>query len=298
MADFSFKSSKPATTTSTILRWQLENPPQKIEDHLVVEEPLEIRVRSQAIAVTMRTPGHDHELAIGFLLSEGLIHHRDEITEIAYCQRGEASETQNILNVFLSPSVKIDFAQLTRHVFASSSCGICGKSTIESVHQHFPPVESNSTFSPELLISLPARLRAAQETFDRTGGLHAAAIFDQEGNLIVLREDIGRHNAVDKVIGHGFLNNPFPFSSHILLVSGRASFEIMQKALAARIQIVASISAPSDLAVNFAKESNQTLIGFLRGEQFNIYSSPERLKSPSTNSPSKLPQEALYSCEI
>src|SRR5262249_46289020 len=195
----------------------------------------EIRVRGKSVAVTMRTPGHDQELAAGFLMSEGMISRRDEIVEIAPCLESELPE--NTLNVFLPHSVKIDLARLTRHVFASSSCGVCGKASIESVHQHFSPIESSAAIAAETLTFLPDRMRAAQKTFAQTGGLHAAAIFDLQGNLLVLREDAGRHNAVDKVLGWGFLENKLPFDSHILLVMGRASFEIVQKALAAHIPI-------------------------------------------------------------
>ncbi len=223
----------------------------------------------------MRTPGHDRELAAGFLLTEGLIEKREEIIEIAPCLESGAPE--NTLNVFLAPAVEIDFDRLTRHVFASSSCGLCGKASIEAVHQHFPPVECTLKVSAKLLEQLPTRLRAAQATFARTGGLHAAAIFDTKGRLIVAREDVGRHNAVDKVVGHGFLEGLLPFDSHVLLVSGRASFEIVQKALAGRIPIICAISAPSSLAVEFARDSAQTIIGFLRDQRMNIYSHPERV---------------------
>jgi FdhD protein len=246
-------------------------------DALTVEEPLEIRVRGRSVAVTMRTPGHDEELAAGFLLTEGLIRRRRDVTLIAH-SRGTA-EPQNIVNVFLAPDVKLDLAKLTRHVFASSSCGLCGKASIESVHQQFPPLDSRLRVAKKTLVRLPDQMRRAQATFAQTGGLHAAAIFDAKGNLMVLREDVGRHNAVDKVLGHGFLENKLPLDSHILLVSGRASFEIMQKALAARVPIVCAVSAPSSLAVEFARESGQTLAGFLRGEAMNIYSGPESIIS-------------------
>jgi FdhD protein len=223
----------------------------------------------------MRTPGHDDELAAGFLLTEGLIRRRADVTLIAPCPG--ADEPENILNVFLAPSVKVNMARLTRHVFASSSCGLCGKASIESVHQHFPPVTARLKVAARTLAALPARMRRAQATFAQTGGLHAAAIFDAKGKLIVLREDVGRHNAVDKVLGHFFLKGKFPLESHLLLVSGRASFEIMQKTLAARVPIVCAVSAPSSLAVEFARESGQTLVGFLRGESMNVYSCPERV---------------------
>lgn len=272
-------SSAPETSSEAvsfdIVRCEAGKKSQQQTDALVREEPLEIRVRGKSIAVTMRTPGHDRELAAGFLLSEGIIRQRNEIVEIAPCL--EADSPENTLNVFLAPSVEIDFARLTRHVFASSSCGLCGKASIESVHQHFSPIESNPAIAAETLTALPDRMRAVQQTFSQTGGLHAAAIFDLQGNLLALREDAGRHNAVDKVLGWGFLDSKLPFDLHVLLVSGRASFEIVQKALAARISIIAAVSAPSSLAVEFAKESNQTLVGFLRGATFNIYSHPERI---------------------
>ena len=268
------------TVSTRLLHWQAGSKPKPQTDTLAREEPLEIRVRGQSVAVTMRTPGHDHELAAGFLLTEGIIHDRDEIVEIAPCLKGDAPE--NTLNVFLAPSVEVDFTRLTRHVFASSSCGLCGKASIESVHKYFPPVQSRGAIAPKTLAALPGRMRAAQRTFNQTGGLHAAAIFDLQGKLLILREDAGRHNAVDKVLGWGFLENKLAFDSHVLLVSGRASFEIVQKALAAGIPIIAAVSAPSSLAVEFASESNQTLIGFLRGENFNVYSHPERISGKLT----------------
>jgi FdhD protein len=261
-----------------IVRWKSGRAVRQT-DHVAREEPLEIRVRGQSVAITMRTPGHDDELAAGFLVTEGILSKRSDVIEIAHCQQGEAANHENVLNVFLAPQVEVDFKQLTRHVFASSSCGLCGKASIESVHQHFAPVKSKARITAKTLATLPARLRAAQKTFEQTGGLHAAAIFTTRGKLIVLREDVGRHNAVDKVIGHCFLNRLLPLEKHVLLVSGRASFEIMQKALAASLPIVAAVSAPSSLAVEFAHESTQTLVGFLRGETMNIYSRSERIKS-------------------
>jgi len=249
--------------------------PEPCDDLVAIEEPLEIRVRGRGIAITMRTPGHDSELAAGFLLSEGVVGKREDIVEIARCHQSDVP--QNTLNVFLSSTLNIDFERLTRHVFASSSCGICGKASIETVRQLFPPVESNLVVAPELLAQLPERMRGAQLNFALTGGLHAAAIFDQTGELSIVREDVGRHNAVDKVLGHCLLSASFPLESHMLLVSGRASFEILQKALAARIPIICSVSAPSSLAVEFARESGQTLVGFLRGSEMNIYANPRRI---------------------
>jgi FdhD protein len=267
-----------ATVTVEILRHR-DGLGNASPDQLAREEPLEIRVRGKSIAVTMRTPGHDAELACGFLFSEGLLRERRDLVEVAACQTGENSQLGNILNVFVAPKLELDFDRLTRHTFASSSCGLCGKASIDSVHQHFAPVTSKATFDPDVIPRLPDILRAAQESFSKTGGLHAAGLLDLKGNLITSREDIGRHNAVDKVIGWAFLNRHLPLKKHLLFVSGRTSFEIMQKALAAQIPIVAAVSAPSSLAVEFAKESNQTLIGFVRGTSFNVYSGAERLKS-------------------
>jgi FdhD protein len=197
---------------------------------------------------------------------------------MAPCRQSNSPE--NTLNAFLAPGVDVDFERLTRHVFATSSCGLCGKASIDAVHQNFPPIKSDLKVSPRTLLQLPRRMRAAQRTFDQTGGLHAAAVFDVQGRLVALREDIGRHNAVDKLVGHGLLKDSLPFSSHILLVSGRASFEIMQKALAAGIPIVCAISAPSSLAVEFAEESGQTLVGFLRDRTMNVYIGAERIREP------------------
>jgi FdhD protein len=266
-----------ATATVDIIRHR-EGVITRTPDQLVREEPLEIRVRGTSIAVTMRTPGHDAELACGFLCSEGLLKKRNDVVEVAVCQDGENSWLGNILNVFVAPRLELNFDRLTRHTFASSSCGLCGKASIDSVHQHFPPVTSKVLLDPKIIPQLPETLRAAQESFSKTGGLHAAGLFDLKGNLVAVREDVGRHNAVDKVVGWAFLNSRLPLNKHVLFVSGRASFEIMQKALAAQIPIVAAVSAPSSLAVDFAKESNQTLIGFVRGSSFNVYAGAERLR--------------------
>jgi FdhD protein len=263
-----------SSQTERIVRYR-DGQVDLIDDELAREEPLEIRVRGRGVSVTMRTPGHDAELAAGFLLTEGLVHRREDIQKIEPCDRNEDG---NLINVLLAPDVAVDFDKLTRHVFASSSCGLCGKATIDAVRGLFPPIESNLQLDANLLVGLPAMMRQSQATFDRTGGLHAAALFDSPGKLIVLREDVGRHNAVDKVIGHALTQGLLPLDRHILVVSGRSSFEIMQKALAARIPIVAAVSAPSSLAVEFAKENSQTLIGFLRDQRMNVYSHSQRVR--------------------
>jgi FdhD protein len=257
-----------------ILRWRADSAAEPSEDELAHEEPLEIRVRGRAISVTMRTPGHDEELAAGFLATEGMIQSRSDVLRIEPCGRNEEG---NLVNVQLAPEVSVDFDKLTRHVFASSSCGLCGKATIDAVRGQFPPITSNLVVDAKALLSLPDKMRQTQSTFDRTGGLHAAAIFSSSGELIVLREDVGRHNALDKVIGYGLLNGLLPYDNHILLVSGRTSFEIIQKALAARVPVIAAVSAPSSLAADFANESGQTLIGFLRHERMNVYAHGQRI---------------------
>jgi FdhD protein len=247
-------------------------------DEVAVEEPLELRIEGRNIAIVMRTPGNDRELAAGFLVTEGIVRHASEIFEITQCLTSRtAGENGNMVEVTLKNPSSVDFTKLTRHVFSSSSCGVCGKASIDAVRQQFAPITSTRRISAALLPALPDALSAAQETFKKTGGLHACALFDWNGKLIGLREDVGRHNALDKLIGHALLQNHLPLSEHMLLLSGRVSFEMMQKALAAGIPLVAAISAPSSLAIEFAQENNQTLIGFLRGNKMNIYAGAERI---------------------
>ena len=238
-------------------------------DALAVEEPLEIRVNQRSVAVTMRTPGHDEELATGFLFTENIIASAGEIIEIGLESFSPAAAQQgNTIEIRIGSETKLE--DLTRHVFTSSSCGICGKATIDAVFLQYPPLEGAAVIDPEIVLSLPGKLRAEQEAFGRTGGLHASGLFSAEGNLLLLREDVGRHNAVDKVIGAA-LQGEMDLGETILLVSGRVSFELMQKALAAKIPAVAGISAPSSLAVDLARRSGQVLIGFLREKGFNLY---------------------------
>ncbi len=243
-------------------------------DSLAIEEPLEIRLDTKPLVVTMRTPGHDEELAAGWLFTEGLIHTRADLHAV---RRNARNKDGNSLDVFLAADVRVDLSRLSRLGVAVSSCGVCGKESIRAVRRRLPPVTSRLKVSAKLLAALPEKLRAAQPTFERTGGLHAAGIFTRTGELLVAREDIGRHNAVDKVIGFGLLNDLLPFDEHLLIVSGRASFEIMQKSLAARLPVVGAVSAPSSLAVEFARASRQTLVGFLRAERMNIYSGRQRM---------------------
>jgi FdhD protein len=246
-----------------------------VRDQLAVEEPLQLRVDTAPFVVTMRTPGNDDELAAGFLFTEGVIQTRRDLLRLAPFPRNADG---NVLDVFLRPSPARDHQRPARRFLSASSCGLCGKTALEEIHRHLPKVRSPLRCRAETLLRIAPALREQQAVFNRTGGLHAAALFNSRGRLVVMREDIGRHNAVDKVVGYGLLGGRLPFNRHLLLVSGRASFEILQKALAAGIAMVASVSAPSHLAVAFAQRSGQTLVGFLREERFNVYTHPERVR--------------------
>lgn len=264
-----------------MIRWQRGSEPESRSDELAAEEPLELRIGGSPASITMRTPGHDLELAAGFFFTEGIL----EAAAPPLLRR----EGANVINMAAQEGAGL--SHLARSGISVSSCGLCGRTTIEAVHRRFPAVESNMEISARQLLTFTDRIAADQAAFQRTGGLHAAALFDQQGNLLVLREDIGRHNAVDKVIGYGLMHRLLPLDSHVLLVSGRVSFEIMQKAVAARIPVIAAVSAPSSLAVEFADESGQTLIGFLREGRFNIYSHPQRVTDSGQSHPLK--REAL-----
>lgn len=239
-------------------------------DHLAIEEPLQIIVDGHPLAVMMRTPGHDEELTAGFLLTEGIIQ------SIRDLKRIDTTERPNHALVFLSDGVTLDRSRLTRHLFSASSCGLCGKATIDAITTNHPPLSFLSTFPVSSILQAPDQLRASQATFDETGGLHASALFDEDGTHLLTREDVGRHNALDKIIGRALLDGR-DLGNCFLLLSGRVSFELMQKALAARIPLITAISAPSSLAVEFAQESNQTLIAFLRPPRFNIYTHKKRI---------------------
>lgn len=252
------------------------------EDYLAAEEPLEIRIGEDPLSVTMRTPGHDLELAAGFLFTEGLVQHRAQIVALEALETDAETPSENRGNVVeakLVPELAPDFEKMRRHFFAASSCGICGKASIDSIRARtLAAPNPDFRLDPEVLVRLPEVLRESQAVFGRTGGLHAAGLFDAAGKLLVLREDIGRHNAVDKVIGWALLDERVPLSEVILLVSGRGGFEIVQKAIVAGLPVVASVSAPSSLAVQLARELGQTLIGFLRGRRFVIYAGAERIE--------------------
>lgn len=277
-------SARPRVGSKVKVR-RLEVAPNQIRwisDELATEEPLELRLvagnEHRTIAVTLRTPGNDFELAAGFLFGEGVIQRRSEIKRIAYCVEEGQEQRYNIVSVELRSPALPRLPTLERHFFTTSACGLCGKASIESLSARgLSPVSGDSTISAKVLQELPEKLRKAQQLFDLTGGLHAAALFDLEGNLIALREDIGRHNAMDKLVGWALLEGKLPLAQCIVVVSGRASFELVQKALAAGIPIFASVSAPSNLAVDLAASFGMTLAGFLRGERFNVYAHPERI---------------------
>ncbi|AQS66587.1 formate dehydrogenase accessory sulfurtransferase FdhD [Streptomyces pactum] len=263
-------------------------------DTLVAEEPLEIRLNGKPLAITMRTPGDDFALAAGFLVSEGVLAEQGDLQNIVYCagatdggtsrasaaERGGGSNTYNVVDVRTAPDVPVPDITLERNVYTTSSCGLCGKASLDAVRTtarwpiaDTPPVR----VTPELLADLPDRLRAAQRVFDRTGGLHAAALFTEDGELVDVREDVGRHNAVDKLVGRALQNGDLPLSRSVLLVSGRASFELAQKAVMAGIPVLAAVSAPSSLAVDLAAETGLTLVGFLRGSSMNVYAGEGRV---------------------
>ncbi len=257
-----------------VTEWH-EGAVRAVEDMLAVEEPLEIRVNGTPLTVTMRTPGHDLELAAGFLLTEGIVESANEIAAMRGADVGAGAKS-NTVDVELRAG-NFDVAELRRNFFAASSCGICGKATIESIRRReLCAPNPNFRVRPEVLCSLPEAIRAEQAVFERTGGLHAAALFDAEGMLVALREDIGRHNAVDKVIGWAMQAAKLQLGESILMVSGRGGFEIAQKALAASVPVLASVSAPSSLAVQLAREMGLTLIGFLRGRRFIVYAGASR----------------------
>jgi|TARA_B110000914_G_scaffold2901_1_gene2522 FdhD protein len=234
------------------------------DDLVAVEEPLQVVVDGRALAVLMRTPGDDEVLVMGFLLTEGIIDKADQVRRI------DLEARDNHAMVFLIDDHQCDWERLTRHLFSASSCGLCGKATIDAILQSHPPIANKPDFDPQAIQEAPDIMRAAQANFDSTGGIHASGVFSKEGALLVIHEDVGRHNALDKVIGEGLLKG-INFSECFLLVSGRISFELMQKAVAARLPLVAGISAPSSLAVSFAKTSGQSLIGFLRPPKMNVY---------------------------
>ncbi|WP_407562198.1 formate dehydrogenase accessory sulfurtransferase FdhD [Streptomyces sp. 184] len=253
-------------------------------DTLVAEEPLEIRVGGRAVAVTMRTPGDDFALAVGFLVSEGVLARRAELASVTYCagavEGAGGGNTYNVVDVRPAAGVVVPEVSLERNVYTTSSCGLCGKASLDAVRTATRwPVDAADgvRLTPEVLAALPERLRAGQRVFDRTGGLHAAALFTASGELVDVREDVGRHNAVDKLVGRALQEDRLPLARTVLMVSGRASFELVQKAAMAGIPVLAAVSAPSSLAVDLAVESGMTLVGFLRGDTMNVYAGEHRI---------------------
>jgi FdhD protein len=279
-SDKARRSSKTKTRVRVVEDGKMRIRP----DTLATEEPMEIRLlaggATQTVAVTMRTPGADFELAAGFLYGEGIVKSTDDIARISYCVDSDldAAQQYNIVNVELRGGTEYDLRPLERHFYTTSACGVCGKASLEQLElRGCPVVGPGPEISAETIYSLPGKLREAQGLFDATGGLHAAALFDQEGNLVALREDVGRHNATDKLVGWALLEGKLPLSGHIVMVSGRSSFEILQKCLTAGVPFVSAISAPSSLAVDVAREFGMTLVGFLRERRFNVYAGQERV---------------------
>ena len=263
------------------MKISLDGPPEtrRRPDDLAAEEPLEIRVRKAPLAVTMRTPGQDIDLAMGFLLTEGIIRAAGDVITAQLCAGTDAPNTYNVVDVALAAHVPPPLTDPSRNFYTTSSCGVCGKASIDAVRtRSLVDVAADRVAVPaRILAGMPDRLRAAQRTFDRTGGLHAAGLFTADGEMLVLREDVGRHNAVDKVIGWALRADRLPLTGHVLMVSGRASFELTQKAWMAGIPMLAAVSAPSTLAAELTDEAGMTLVGFLRGNSMNVYSGPERV---------------------
>lgn len=257
-----------------------------VPDLVAVEEPLEIRIgfgaigdrKQKSLSVTMRTPGHDYELATGFLITEGIIDTFEQVESIKYCEDvGRQEDKENVVRIELKPDVNFDVKKLQRNFYTTSSCGVCGKSSIEAVHVACRPIKDHIQVANKVIHGLPNKLREAQQIFEHTGGLHAVGLFDLNGKLLLTREDVGRHNAMDKIVGACLFKNEIPLSNRIIMVSGRASFELVQKALRAGAPVMAAVGAPSSLAVTLAKDLGMTLLGFVNERGFNMYSGAQRL---------------------
>ena len=284
-------SGRPGSKTRARILAVADGDRRAQSDYLATEEPLEIRLvvasATATVAVTMRTPGADFELAAGFLYGEGVVAGRGGIGRISYCTdpQVDAEQQYNIVNVGLTTEALPDLHALERHFMMSSACGVCGKASLDALElRGCPVVPPGPLLDPAVLLRLPEVLREGQGLFESTGGLHAAGLFTPEGELVALREDVGRHNAVDKLVGWALLDGRLPLHDHLLMVSGRSSYEILQKALVAGIPFVCAVSAPSSLAVSLARRFGMTLVGFLRGERFNVYAGEERLGLPAVSS--------------
>ncbi|NJC21321.1 FdhD protein [Arthrobacter pigmenti] len=271
------------TDRRRIVRFRLDGPPSRREDRLAGEEPLEIRLGARAFTVTMRTPGEDFDLVAGFLVSEGVVSEPGEIISLRYCAGvdEQGQQTFNVVEAQLRPDVPLPDTGMERHVYTSSSCGICGTASIDAVRKsaRFEKHDDDGAVDLAVLASLPERLRAGQKLFDRTGGVHAAGLFSRDGELLCLREDVGRHNAVDKVVGWALRAGHLPLCGTILQVSGRASFELVQKAHLAGVPMLAAVSAPSSLAADLAEKTGITLVGFSRGNTLNCYAHSHRIRA-------------------
>ncbi len=275
---------RPGRTVETAIERLDGDQTKRDFDRLVTEEPLELRLiaggATQTLAVTMRTPGNDFELAAGFAVSEGIVHSREELAGVSYCidPAVDAEQRYNMVNIELTASHLPDSSPFERHFMINSSCGVCGRANLDALRDGgIQPLHDDARMSRSVLYGLPDRMRDTQRVFAATGGLHAAALFRTDGTLVAIREDIGRHNAVDKLTGSAVLDDTFPLRGHVMAVSGRASFEILQKAAVARIPILVAVSAPSSLAVDVARSFNITLVGFVRDGRANVYSVPERV---------------------
>jgi len=277
--DDSADSSRDEIREHRALRWRGGATSQRVEK-LAVEEPLEIRLAGRRFTLTMRTPGHDEELAAGFLFAEGFINEASELGEIRRVRGPKGAAEPNAIDIILNVPAEGLRARLKRNFVMSSSCGVCGKTSIDSIRRRVTPPSDSARVQPATLLALSEKLRGGQRVFAATGGLHGAAIFSLDGAMLAIREDVGRHNAVDKVIGYALTNAMVPLARHIMMVSGRLSFEIVQKAAAAGVPILAAVSAPSSLAVELAEEVGTTLVGFLRDGSFNIYTRPDRIFRP------------------
>lgn len=294
--------AQPSRTTQRVaVRKYRDGDSERARDVVSLEEPLEIRVRPHSaetgapVAVTMRTPGHDFELVAGFLLTEGILVDRADLAELTYCRSGTGPQLYNVVEARLRPGVSFDLERLSRNVFTSSSCGVCGKGSLEALDVsgcRAVPDEGTIRLSPVTLAALPDALRRHQADFDRTGGLHAAGLADSQGRFDVVHEDVGRHNAVDKVLGQAFLAQRLPLSQRVLVVSGRTSFEILQKAVSAGVPAIVAVGAPTSLAVDLAERFNLTLAGFTRGGGFNLYAGGQRVVEPALSGSDRPPSDA------
>ena len=267
----------PDRSPSPIVRWREARAAETAVDVVAVEEPLEVRIRGRSVAVLMRTPGHDRELTAGFLFTEGILRRAEDLLDLLPCREQPRGEAGNVVEAVLAPGVAVDFERLTRHVFTSSSCGVCGTTTLDALFRTAPPLASGPRLDPRALTAWPARLRGHQPLFAATGGAHGCALLTPEGRIDWAHEDAGRHNAVDKAIGAALLAGALPLSGHGLMLSGRISFELVQKALLAGVPVVAGIGAPSSLAIACARRASLTLAGFVREDRFNVYAGAERL---------------------